>query len=76
MGKFKGKLDNPYERNEYIDKDFFKKNKDLYLDEPILAFEKKTKNKKKLNDINEKNNKITPKNYFQKYLKKKENNFS
>ena len=71
MGKFKNKLDNPYERNEYINKDFFKKNKDLYLDEPILAFEKKNKSKKKLNNINEKKSKITPGNYFQKYLKKK-----
>ena len=71
IGKFNNKISNPYEKNNYIDESFLKKNKELFLDEPILAFQKKNKKIIKLEDINEKNDKLTPDNFYKKYLKKK-----
>ena len=43
IGKLNTEVKNPYVKNEYIDKKFFRKNKNLFLDEPILAFQKKIK---------------------------------
>ena len=40
IGKLNTEVKNPYVKNEYIDKKFFRKNKNLFLDEPILAFQK------------------------------------
>ena len=39
-------------------------NKHLKLEEPILAYQKKTKKKLNLRDINEKKDKFVPLNYF------------
>jgi len=64
-------LDNSYKKNDYISKEFFKKNKDLIVDEPILGFQKKSKTKIKLENINEQKDKLNPLNFFNKYLKKK-----
>ena len=71
IGKFNDSIKNIYERNEYIGKEFFEKNKDLSLDEPILAFQKKLKKKIHLENINENKDKLTPNNFYKKYLKKK-----
>ena len=71
IGKLKNSVQNSFIRNEYIDKKIFKRNKDLYLDEPILAFQKKNKNKIDLNKINEKKDKLTPLNFQRMHLNKK-----
>lgn len=76
IGKFSNSIKNSFERNEYIGQEFFKKNKDLYLDEPILAYQKKKTDKKiHLEDINENKDKLTPKNFYKKYLRKKKVKF-
>ena len=64
-------LNNSYKKNDYISKEFFKKNENLIVDEPILAFQKKSEKKIKLESINEQKDKLTPLNYYNKYLKKK-----
>jgi hypothetical protein len=71
IGKLNNKVENPFVRNEYIDRSFTKNDKELFLDEPILAFQKKNKNKIKLNQINENKDKLTAFNFFKKNLKKK-----
>ena len=71
IGKYNKDNLNPYEKNEYISHEFFKKNKDLFSDEPILAFQRKKKGKIKFNEINEKKDKLTPRNFYNRYLKKK-----
>ena len=71
IGKLNTEVKNPYVKNEYIDKKFFRKNKNLFLDEPILAFQKKNKVKVKLDQINENKDKLTPFNFYKKKLNKK-----
>jgi len=71
IGKVNDSVKNLFVRNEYIDEKIFKRNKELFLDEPILAFQKRNKNKAKLNQINEKRDKLTPLNFFKKNLNKK-----
>ena len=54
---------------------FLKNNKDLFLDEPILAFQKKSKKLIQLKSLNEKKDKLTPINFYNKYLKRKKIKF-
>ena len=72
LGKVNKSIKNPFLKNDYIDKTILRENKQLFSDEPILAFQKKInfKNKINLNQINEKNDKFTPTNFFKKKLKK------
>ena len=44
IGKLNNKVENPFVRNEYIDRSFTKNDKELFLDEPILAFQKNQNN--------------------------------
>ncbi len=71
IGNFDDSTKNPFEKNQYIGKEFFNKNYDLYLDEPILAFQKKSNRIIKFSDINEDKDKLTPLNFYNKHLKKK-----
>ena len=75
IGNFSNSLKNTYKKNEYIGEEFLKNNKDLFLDEPILAFQKKSKKKIQLEDINEKKDKLTPTNFYNRYLKSKKIKF-
>ena len=53
-----------------------KEKNNLFSDQPILAFcKKKLKKKINLNEINEKKDKLTPKNFFIKNLKDKKITF-
>ena len=75
IGKLNSSVKNNYKKNEYIGEDFFKNNKDLFLDEPILAFQKKSKKLIQLKSLNEKKDKLTPINFYNKYLKRKKIKF-
>ncbi len=75
IGKLNSSIKNNYKKNEYIGDDFFKNNKDLFLDEPILAFQKKSKKLIQLKSLNEKKDKLTPVNFYNKYLKRKKIKF-
>ena len=48
IGRVNKKIQNSFQKNRYIDPELFSKNKDLFLDEPILAFQKKNKKKYKI----------------------------
>ena len=74
--KLLGQIDNRYEnkfiKDKYIDKNFFENNKELIPDEPLLAFQKKSKKSGvNLNIINEEKDKLTPLNLFNRKLKNK-----
>ena len=71
IGRVNENLQNPFQKNRYINPELFSKNKDLYLDEPILAFQKKPKKIIKLDNINEDKDKLSPSNFYKKYLGKK-----
>ena len=74
LGKLDEKHNNVFSRSDYIDKDILKKDKEIILTEPILAFSKKKRNDNKkinLEEINEKKDKLTAKNYFNRNLKNK-----
>ena len=71
IGKLNKTIDNSFIKNKYIDKKFYQKDKELFLDEPILGFQKKSQNKINLNEINEKKDKLTPGNLFKQNLQKK-----
>ena len=75
IGSFNNSIKNTYKKNEYIGQEFSKNNKDLSLDEPILAFQKKSKKTIQLKNLNEKKDKLTPINFYDKYLKKKKIKF-
>ena len=75
IGKLNSSVKNNYKKSEYIGEDFFKNNKDLFLDEPILAFQKKSKKLIQLKSLNEKKDKLTPINFYNKYLKRKKIKF-
>ena len=47
----------------------------MFLDEPILAFQKKSKKLIQLKSLNEKKDKLTPINFYNKYLKRKKIKF-
>ena len=74
LGQFK--LDNKTIYNSFKKDDFVKKNLmfndiNLFNQEPILAYQKKAKNFFNLSNINEEKDKLAPKNFHKKYLKKK-----
>lgn len=71
IGKLNNKIKNSFISDKYIDQKFFKKNKDIFVDEPILGFQKKNKKEIKLNEINENKDKLTPFNFLKQNLKKK-----
>ncbi len=71
LGTFSKNISNSFEKNKYISDEHFKKKEKLFLDEPILAFQKKKNKEIKLSDINENKDKLSPKNFYNKYLKKK-----
>jgi hypothetical protein len=78
LGQFK--LDNKTIYNSFKKDDFVKKNLmfndiNLFNQEPILAYQKKAKNFFNLSNINEEKDKLAPKNFHKKYLKKKRINF-
>ncbi len=76
LGEIDKKNRNLFEKNSFIDDEFLNKNKILKSDEPILAFQKKTKKKKiNLNFIDEKKDSLTANNFFRKNLKNKKINF-
>ena len=75
IGSFNNSIKNNYKKNEYIGQEFSKNNKDLSLGEPILAFQKKSKKTIQLKNLNEKKDKLTPINFYDKYLKKKKIKF-
>ncbi len=71
IGKLNNKVKNSFIRDKYIDQKFFKKNKDIFLEEPILGFQKKNKKEIKLSEINENKDKLTPFNFLKKNINKK-----
>ena len=71
IGSIDNKNQNLYERNEYISENFIKTQKNLIFEEPILAYQKKKREKIKLNIINEKKDKLTPYNFIKKKIDKK-----
>lgn len=71
IGNVNKKIKNPFQIKQYIETELFSKNKDLFLDEPILGFQKKTKKTIKLDNINEDKDKLSPINFYKKYLRKK-----
>lgn len=73
IGKINEKYHNIFSKSDYIDENILKKDKEIILTEPILAFSKKRNDNKKINleEINEKKDKLTAKNYFNKNLKNK-----
>ena len=77
LGKINDKVKNLFIRNDYIDRSLIKNDKNLFLDEPILAFQKKQNLKKKINlgNINEKRDQLTANNFFKKNLNKKKIHF-
>ena len=75
IGKLNSSVKNNYKKNEYIGEDFFKNNKDLFFDEPILAYQKKSKKLIQLKSLTEKKDKLTPINFYNKYLKRKKIKF-
>ena len=76
LGEIDKNNKNLYEKNPYIDDEFFKESKILKTEEPILAFQKKnTKKSIDLNSISEKNDSLTAINFFKKNLKNKKINF-
>ncbi len=75
IGKLNSSVKNTYKKNEYIGEEFSKNNKDLFLDEPILAFQKKSKKIIQLKSLNENKDKLTPLNFYKRYLNKKKIKF-
>lgn len=76
IGSVNNSLKNQFSEDEYIDEEFKKEKNNLFSDQPILAFcKKKLKRKINLNEINEKKDKLTPKNFFKKNLKDKKITF-
>lgn len=74
LGKLDEKHKNAFSRSNYIDEDILRKDEEIILTEPILAFSKRKKNDNKkinLEEINEKKDKLTAKNYFNRNLKNK-----
>ncbi len=71
IGKIDKKYYNDIKKNEYIKESILKSKKNFILEEPILAYQKKTKTKIELNRINEKKDKLTPVNLFKTINKKK-----
>lgn len=78
LGEINNKTKNLFKKDSYIDENLLKKDKVLKVDEPLLAFQKSTISKKRinLNSINEKKEKFVPKNFFKNNLKKKKNKIS
>ncbi len=71
IGKIDNQNQNIYERNEYISDNFIKTQKNLIYEEPILGYQKKSREKIKLNKINEKKDKLTPYNFIKNKIDQK-----
>lgn len=71
LGNIDKKVNNSFKKSNYFDENFITINKHLKLEEPILAYQKKTKKKLNLRDINEKKDKFVPLNYLNNLEKKK-----
>ncbi len=64
------KAENEFKKNDFIYEKFSKKNKNLYIENAVVGFQKKRKSEVDLNSINETKDKLTPINIFKKHIKK------
>lgn len=71
LGKIDKELNNPFKRSKYFDNKFTKINNHLKLEEPILAYQKKSKKYVDFKNLNEKKDKFVPINFLDKLKKKK-----
>ena len=71
LGKIDNKSDNSFERSKFFDNNFTKINKNLVVEEPILAYQKNTKKKLNLSNLNEDKDKFVPKNLIKRLKRKK-----
>ena len=70
LGKVDKDEKNYFNESIFFNDEFAKRNKNLILEEPILAYQKKTKKKIRLSRINEEKDKLVPFNFIKKIKKK------